>query len=57
MDVHITLGDRGDLAAQIYRQLLDAILDGGSERGSGLPATRSLAGALAVSPQHSRRGL
>ncbi len=49
MDVHITLGGRGDLAAQIYRQLLDAILDGRLRVGERLPASRVLAGQLAVS--------
>ena len=28
MDIHVTLEGRGDLSARIYRQLLDAILDG-----------------------------
>jgi GntR family transcriptional regulator / MocR family aminotransferase len=49
VDVHITLGGRGDLAAQIYRQLLDAILDGRLRVGERLPPTRVLAGQLAVS--------
>jgi GntR family transcriptional regulator/MocR family aminotransferase len=49
MDVHITLGDRGDLAAQIYRQLLDAMLDGRLRAGERLPATRELARQLEVS--------
>jgi GntR family transcriptional regulator/MocR family aminotransferase len=49
MDVHITLGARGDLAAQIYRQLLDAVLDGRLRAGERLPATRTLAGQLRVS--------
>jgi GntR family transcriptional regulator / MocR family aminotransferase len=49
VDFHITLGDRGDLAAQIYRQLLGAILDGRLRPGERLPATRELAGQLAVS--------
>jgi GntR family transcriptional regulator/MocR family aminotransferase len=49
MDLHITLGARRDRAAQIYRQLLDAILDGRLRTGDRLPATRDLAHQLAVS--------
>ena len=49
MDVHVTLGARGDLAAQIYRQVLDAILDGRLHAGQRLPATRELARRLSVS--------
>jgi GntR family transcriptional regulator/MocR family aminotransferase len=49
MDLHITLGTRGEHAARIYRQLLDAILDGRLRSGDRLPATRVLAEQLAVS--------
>jgi GntR family transcriptional regulator/MocR family aminotransferase len=49
MDVHVTLADRGDLTARIYRQLLDAILDGRLRVGERLPPTRVLAAQLAVS--------
>ncbi|MGW4801801.1 MocR-like pyridoxine biosynthesis transcription factor PdxR, partial [Nonomuraea sp. NPDC004297] len=49
MDVHISLEGRGDLAAQIYRQLLDAILDGRLRSGERLPPTRELARRLEVS--------
>jgi len=49
MDVHITLAGRGDHAARIYRQLLDAILDGRLRPGERLPATRELARQLQVS--------
>lgn len=49
MDLHITLGARGDHATRIYRQLLDAILDGRLRDGTRLPATRVLAKQLAVS--------
>jgi GntR family transcriptional regulator/MocR family aminotransferase len=28
MEIHVTLEGRGDLSARIYRQMLDAILDG-----------------------------
>ena len=52
VDVHITLGGRGDLAAQIYRQLLDAILDGRLRVGERLPASRVLAGAARGLTQH-----
>lgn len=49
MDFHVSLGGRGDLAAQIYRQLLDAILDGRLRSGERLPPTRELARRLDVS--------
>lgn len=49
MDVHVTLEGRGDLAAQVYRQLLDAILDGRLRSGERLPPTRELAGRLEIS--------
>jgi GntR family transcriptional regulator/MocR family aminotransferase len=49
MELHITLGPRGEHAARIYRQLLDAILDGRLRPGERLPATRVLAEQLAVS--------
>ncbi|GAA3622394.1 PLP-dependent aminotransferase family protein [Nonomuraea rosea] len=49
MDVHISLGGRGDLAAQVYRQLLDAILDGRLRSGERLPPTRELASRLEIS--------
>src|SRR5689334_13716993 len=49
MDVHITLGQRGDLSVQIYRQLLSAILDGRLRPGERLPPTRELAQRLGVS--------
>ena len=49
MDVHVTLSGRGDLTAQIYRQLLEAILDGRLRSGERLPPTRELARRLAVS--------
>jgi GntR family transcriptional regulator/MocR family aminotransferase len=49
MDVHITLGQRGDLSVQIYRQLLSAILDGRFRPGERLPPTRELAQRLGVS--------
>lgn len=49
MDVHIRIGRRGDLSVQIYRQLLEAILDGRLRPGERLPPTRELAGRLDVS--------
>jgi GntR family transcriptional regulator / MocR family aminotransferase len=49
VDVHVTLGGRGELAGQIYRQLLDAILDGRLRPGERLPATRDFARGLDVS--------
>ncbi|MFG2000804.1 PLP-dependent aminotransferase family protein [Spirillospora sp. NPDC048911] len=49
MDLHIRLEGRGDLAARIYRQILDAILDGLLRPGERLPPTRELAARLDVS--------
>lgn len=49
MDFHVSLTGRGDLAARIYRQLLDAILDGRLRSGERLPPTRELAQRLDVS--------
>ncbi|MEV4757800.1 PLP-dependent aminotransferase family protein [Micromonospora sp. NPDC049559] len=48
MELHVTLTGRGDLAAAIYRQLHDAILDGRLRPGERLPPTRELAGRLGV---------
>jgi GntR family transcriptional regulator/MocR family aminotransferase len=49
MDPHVSLAGRGDLAARIYRQLLDAILDGRLRPGQRLPPSRELARSLQVS--------
>src|SRR5262245_20337988 len=49
MDVHVSLEGRGDLAARIYRQILDAVLDGRLRPGERLPPTRDLAVRLKVS--------
>src|SRR6187397_2114170 len=49
MDVHVTLAGRGDLSSRIYRQLLDAVVEGRLRSGEHLPSTRELAGRLAVS--------
>jgi GntR family transcriptional regulator/MocR family aminotransferase len=47
--LQVSLSGRGDLAARIYRQLLDAILDGRLRPGERLPPTRELARQLEVS--------
>ncbi|MGE7436050.1 MocR-like pyridoxine biosynthesis transcription factor PdxR [Kitasatospora sp. NPDC001175] len=47
--MHVTLGGRGDRAARIYRQLLDAVLDGRLRPGERLPPSRELARRLGVS--------
>lgn len=49
MRVHIRLTRRGDLSVQIYRQLLEAVLDGLLRPGERLPPTRELALLLGVS--------
>ncbi|GAA1683755.1 PLP-dependent aminotransferase family protein [Fodinicola feengrottensis] len=49
MDFHVSLAGRGDLAARIYRQLHDAVLDGRLRPGERLPSARDLAAQLAVS--------
>jgi GntR family transcriptional regulator/MocR family aminotransferase len=49
IDLHISLAGRGDLSARIYRQLLDAVLDGRLPPSARLPPTRDLARRLAVS--------
>ncbi|GAB2986271.1 hypothetical protein GCM10017788_08320 [Amycolatopsis acidiphila] len=49
MDLQVNLTGRGDLVARIYRELLDAILDGRLAAGERLPPTRELAGTLDVS--------
>ncbi|GAB2444148.1 MocR-like pyridoxine biosynthesis transcription factor PdxR [Streptosporangium sandarakinum] len=49
MDVHVTLTGHGDLAARIYRQLREAVLDGRLRPGERLPPTRELARRLEVS--------
>ncbi|HWE90006.1 MAG TPA: PLP-dependent aminotransferase family protein [Pseudonocardiaceae bacterium] len=48
MDVHVSLGERGDLVAAIYRQLRAAVLDGRLHQGERLPPTRELAARLKV---------
>ncbi|MCO5990974.1 PLP-dependent aminotransferase family protein [Actinoallomurus spadix] len=49
MDLHIDLAGPGGLAARIYHQLLDAILDGRLRPGERLPPSRDLARRLQVS--------
>ena len=49
MDVHVRLTRRGDLSMQIYRQQLEAVLDGRLRPGERLPPTRELARRLEVS--------
>lgn len=49
MDFHVSLAGRGDLAARIYRQLHDAVLDGRLRAGERLPSARDLAAQLRVS--------
>ncbi|MEV6908788.1 PLP-dependent aminotransferase family protein [Amycolatopsis sp. NPDC051071] len=49
MPFHISLDGHTDLAARIYRQLRDGILDGRLRSDERLPPTRELAGELGVS--------
>ena len=49
MDFHVSLEGGGDLTAQLYRRLRDAVLDGRLVPGDRLPATRRLAESLGVS--------
>ncbi|WP_158863341.1 MocR-like pyridoxine biosynthesis transcription factor PdxR [Leifsonia sp. AG29] len=49
MDVHVAIGERGDRADRIYRQLREAVLDGRLRNGERLPATRELAADLQLS--------
>ncbi|WP_433226822.1 PLP-dependent aminotransferase family protein [Microtetraspora malaysiensis] len=49
MDFHVSLAGRGDLSARIYRQIVDAILDGRLRPGERLPPSRELARRLEVS--------
>ncbi|MFE5503693.1 PLP-dependent aminotransferase family protein [Amycolatopsis japonica] len=49
MPFHISLDGHTDLAARIYRQLRDGILDGRLRAGERLPPTRELARELDVS--------
>jgi GntR family transcriptional regulator/MocR family aminotransferase len=49
VDLHVTLAGSGDLTAQIYAQLREAVLDGRLAGGDRVPATRELATSLRVS--------
>jgi GntR family transcriptional regulator/MocR family aminotransferase len=49
MEFHVSLRGKGDLSARIYRQILDAIVDGRLRPGQRLPPTRELAAQLDVS--------
>src|SRR5262245_64420406 len=49
MDLHVSLQGPGDLSTRIYRQLLDAVLDGRLRPGERLPPSRELALRLDVS--------
>src|SRR5689334_15169649 len=49
MGFHVDIGERGDRAARIYRELLEAVLDGRLRPGERLPPTRELAQRLDVS--------
>ncbi|WP_405145853.1 PLP-dependent aminotransferase family protein [Sphaerisporangium sp. NBC_01403] len=48
MDLHVSLTGPGDRASRIYRELLEAILDGRLRPGERLPPTRELALRLQV---------
>jgi GntR family transcriptional regulator/MocR family aminotransferase len=48
VDLHISLGGRGDRTDRIYRQLRDAILDGRLRHGERVPPSRELARSLSV---------
>jgi GntR family transcriptional regulator/MocR family aminotransferase len=49
VDVHVSLSRVGQLAADVYQQLKEAILDGRLAAGERVPASRELARRLAVS--------
>ena len=48
MDLHVTLDGRSSLSVQVYRQILEAVLDGRLRAGERLPPTRELARRLEV---------
>ena len=48
MDLHVTLDQRGDLAAGVYRSLRNAVEDGRLATGDRLPSTRELARDLGI---------
>lgn len=49
MDFHILLSGRRGIAAQVYRQVRDAVLEGRLRAGDALPSSRELAQRLGVS--------
>jgi GntR family transcriptional regulator / MocR family aminotransferase len=49
VDLHVSLTGSGDLTAQIYAQLREAVLDGRLAGGDRVPASRDLAVSLSVS--------
>src|SRR5436309_9568586 len=49
MEMHIVIEGDKDLAAQLYKQLRDAIISGRLAAGSQIPPSRLLAGQLGVS--------
>lgn len=49
LDFHISLGERGHVTVQLYRQIRDAVLDGRLAPGAPLPSSRELARSLQVS--------
>ena len=48
MELHISLAGRGDLSQRIYRQIIEAIIDGRLRIGDRLPPSRLLAEQLSV---------
>jgi GntR family transcriptional regulator / MocR family aminotransferase len=48
VEIHLSLGEKRDLAGQIYRQLRAAVLDGRLRSGDPLPPTRELAEQLSI---------
>ncbi|MFG1626121.1 PLP-dependent aminotransferase family protein [Kribbella sp. NPDC049227] len=49
MDLRIELDGRGDLAGQLYRQIVDLVTSGMLRSGEALPSSRELAAQLALS--------
>jgi GntR family transcriptional regulator/MocR family aminotransferase len=49
LDLHVSLTDRRNLSAEVYRQIREAILDGRLRTHEALPSTRELARRLHVS--------
>jgi len=48
LELHVSLGARGQLAANVYRALREAILDGRLRGGERMPSSRTLADQLRV---------